>query len=1269
MSKKTEDFVHLHVHTDASQLDGLGKVKDYVGKAVELGHPALGITDHGTMRQFVQQHEECSKAEIKPVYGCEFYVSRDMHQRGLTEEQKERATAGRPKSEHKRAIKSYEEGIGVRDRWHLTVFARDQEGLRNLYRLTSKAWVEGFYYKPRIDIATLVEHNEGLMVATGCLASPIHEMWRGMKNRAALRYASRLYEAFGDRMWIEVQPHDINEQREANRLAVMMRERYGLKLLATQDAHYVEQDDAEAHDCLLCIGTRSVVTDKDRFRFDGDQFHFKSRREMRRAFKAHHAGIIEGSLLREALDSTVELAESCTAKVEVDYKKVLLPDPGYPKKYNGDAFGFLRDLCVEGWSWRSIPHRARIHAKRAGISREQAIEVYKQRLFLELRLLKKQRFSPYFIMVRDIYREARVRGIMVGPGRGSVGGSLIAYLMGITAVDPIEHGLLFERFMNPDRFDMPDIDMDFEDSRRGELIEYMRTKYGADKVCQIATVGKLRGKQCFWDTCRVLGVPYNVATAHAPSIIERKPYEPREYDCIEDSFKEHKVLRKLGKLYPKIPKVGPRLEGTAKALGIHAAGVIAAPEPLQEICPLEVRTHGDEKVVVSALDMQDVPKLGLVKLDFLGLKTLTVIRRCLDAIEERHGKRIDLEAADFDINDPETLQAFTDGDFVGVFQYDSPSAVRVCKGIKFTAFADIATLTALNRPGTSKSGMDDKFREKKNDPELAKQHEFHPVVSEITSDTLGCMVYQEHLIKIFQQVGGFTPGEADKMRKVIGKKLGEEEINKHRDRFVGGAAKIGMDEETANKLFSAMVFFAGYGFNKSHATEYGLIGYWCQWLKVHYPLEFFWALLVAEAQPEKIRSYIVAAKQRGIQVLHPHVNTSKREFVIDGEAIRGAISKIKGIGDGAARTIMENAPYEDFVDFVARIDRKKCNRGAVMKLAAAGAFGPMVNLKWLQENIEPTWKVVGKLGKTRSARDELKTLIARSLRKPDYDEEELGLLRADVNPMAFGTHPLDAWESFQKRAIRVNVQSMGSESYHELLDDRGHWVFVMVKKVKKHQIGDFGDVEKDDPNFGKPYANVNVEDVSGVERRIKFHWSVYDQCQAAIDAGTGKALLVHCVASHQFESVRAHIAVDVEKLRNKMKSEQSLSIWERVVIGDHPARVKEWKSTEIRKQRMQNRAFLRSEEGGRFAGVVTHVQRSLDKNGNQMARFGMLDAVGHFVNVVAFASVWEDDVREVVRPGAFIRAALEKQEDVKGRISYLLQAGRLVVYERTDLEV
>jgi DNA polymerase-3 subunit alpha len=1253
---KKDDFVHLHTHSDFSTLDGAGKISAYVAKALERGNPAIGFTDHGTMRGYMQSYEECKGEPIKPIYGSEFYISRDMRRKGLTEDEKGEITKGLKKHDFKQAIKSYEENEGIRDRWHITVWAYTQEGLRNLYRLSSASFIEGFYYKPRIDLAELIKYGDGLLVSTGCLSSPINDSWLIGKRRYALDFADQLYAAFGDRMYLEIQPHAIREQVTANELMLKLRDRYpGIKMVATQDAHYVDQPDSEHHEVLLCIGTNTNMSDPTRFKFDGDEFHMRTRKQMREAFARHHSGI-PSQFVKEALNTTLEIADRIETKLEVDYFAAKLPPPPIPMKYGEDSYAYMRDLCLDGWKWRNVELRAERYAKAKGISHVAAFQMYRDRLKHEMKALRKQHFVPYFLIVHDIYHHCRATGIMTGPGRGSVGGSLIAYLIGITAVDPIEHGLIFERFINPFRIDMPDIDMDFEDRRRGEVMDYLVGKYGRDRVAQIATVGKLSGKACLRDVSRVLEVPLAEVNAVTKAIIERSSGDERASQTIVDSFKDFEVCRAFDKKYPKVLYHAKHLEGLSKTLGIHAAGVVTSPVPLTDLIPLEIRKHDGKDVIVTALDMYGAAAVGLVKLDVLGLRTLTVLKECIEEVHAHHGVEIDLEGDEFDLNDPKTLQGFTDHDYGGIFQYDTPSADKVCMGVKFTSFEDIAAMTALNRPGTARSGLATKYVERKKNPKLVSKIDFHPKVSEITADTLGIIVYQEHVIRIFTDIAGFAPGTADSLRKTIAKKVGDETMGKEREAFVAGAMKTtpGMTEAVANKIMDAITFFGSYGFNKSHATAYGMIAYWGMWLKTYYPLEFYWALLKNEPDRIRIAQLAKGAKKKGILLLPPHVNVSTTNFTIDREkyAIRGSLVDIKGVGQAATEAIVAGQPYKDFTDYMERIDRRKAHKGVNLSLAKAGAFDGMIpSVRWFIEGVESggLWKTICGFKKA-TFRPKMEALLEAGKEVAEYPDEDRVLLSSSVNPLAFGKHPIDAYGDFMKRRIAAEIADMGDEDFFKNNNNKGCYIAGIIVEVRYNQIGDFhtgampSEEEKKRMFWGERYANVNIECASGKQNRTKFDIGIFERERPLIDSGIGTPVIAHVTANATFENLASHFAVDLAALRKKLTAKLPTTVFEDIVMGRHPAKSYPWKDEETAKNRAYNVKFKANKAGGIFVGVVTHVRLKYDKNGNVMAFFGLIGADDSYIDVIAFSSVWEY-VRKVVQDGRLLMAEVEKKPD------------------------
>lgn len=1271
--KKIEDFVHLHTHSDMSQLDGCGKIVDYVDEAHKRGNPAISFTDHGTMRGYYNQLEKCQETGVKPVYGIEFYVAEDMSRKGLTDEEKSDITRGLKQADGKKAIKEYEEIHGIRDRWHLTVWAKNKEGVKNLFKLSSMSYLDGFYYKPRIDLSALVKHSEGLIVGSGCLSSPINDRLCQGKIRSATEKADFLQEVFGSDFWLELQPHDIDEQREANKFILKLQRRYGgpaeSRLLATQDAHYIHQSDHAPHGVLLCIGTGSNLSDPERFQFDGDEFHMRTRAEMIDAFKKHHGYMTERQIM-EAVNNTVELAGCVEDDIlKIDHKAAILPPIHMPEKYMSDEnmgqFRYLRDLCTAGWEWREIPARAEKYAAKHKVSQDEALSRYQSRLKMELRALYKQRFVPYFLIVHDLYQWARKQEIMCGPGRGSAAGSLVSFLTGITSVDPLEHGLIFERFISPNRIDMPDIDMDFADVRRQEIIQYLRDKYGEDKVAQIATVSKLSGKQCLKDVSRTLEVPYAEVNEVTNSIIERSSGDERASQTIEDSFKEFKVCREFNKRYPDVLKYAKKLEGMAKNLGIHAAGVVTSPVPLVELVPLETRKHEGQDIVVTAVDMHGVQAFGLVKLDVLGLRTLSVLDDAVKSIKERHGVDVDLER--LPLSDEKVLQGFTDHDYVGIFQYDSPGADKICAGVKFEHFEDIAAMTALNRPGTARSGLATQYVERKKNPELVKKTAFHKRVSDITADTLGIIVYQEHVLKIFTDIAGFEPATADSLRKKIAKKYGDETVGKERENFIKGAVARwgheGLDKKTAGKIMDAITFFGSYGFNKSHATAYGIIGYWGMWLKVHYPLEFYWALLKHEPQRIRVQQIAKDAKRHDIQLLPPDVSVSRRHFAIDdkNKAIRGSLVDIKGVGDAAARAIMNTQPYVDFWDFIGKVDRRKVHKGVVLALAKAGALDELLpNVKWFIENIESLWENIssGKDGLSSA-----KEMLAESSALKDYANEERQLLAASVNPLAFGKHPIDAYSDFIEKHVKVPIEDMSHEDFWKNNDGRGVFIAGVVVEVKYNQIGDFhtGDLPSEHERklqfWGRRYANVNVEDPGGTQNRIKFDIDVFDDMRPIIDAGVGTPVVVHASVNDKFQNMRAHFAVDLEAYRKKLENGEKLDVWESVLNGEHPVAMYPW-SPSSRERRIYNELFKNYASGSNgnkskgelpvsrwMAGIITHVRLKYDKNENLMSFFGVLGADGYYLDALCFASSWDSEVRKAVKSGAVLKIQLERQWD------------------------
>lgn len=1248
---KAEDFVHLHTHSDMSALDGCGKLSEYVKVAKERGAPAIAFTEHGTMRGFYQLLLDSNEQGIKPIFGIEFYVCSDMTSKGLSEDLKAAMAVGKNKKELKEAIRQEEKQRGIRGDWHLCAWAMSLEGLKNLFKLSSKSWLDGYYYKPRIDLKTLLKHKDGIAIGSACTSGVLNDLVIQGRRKEAITTGDALHEAFGDDLWLELMPHEFDDQHKANKFTLEMAKRWGKtsQLIATQDAHYIQPDDWKHHEVLLAVGTRDVMSNPDRFRFTGKDFYFKTRKEMREAFEKRHA-YIDPVTLKRALDNTVLLAEKADCKVAIDRFKCLVPPIEMPSRFNGDAYAYLKDLCLKGWAWRDIPGRAEVMAARNNVEASVQYQVYIDRLTRELKAIRNQKFVDYFLLVYDLYKWVRSQKIACGPGRGSAAGSLVSFLTGITSVDPIEHGLLFERFISPDRIDMPDIDMDFEDVRRQEIIEHLRQKYGEDKVCQIATVGKMSGKQCLKDVSRVLEVPFAEVNQVTSSIVERSSGDERASMTIEDSFKEFPVCQEFNKRHPNVLFHAKRLEGMAKNLGIHAAGVVTSPLPLDEVIPLETRDHSSgNPIKVSAIDMYGVQAMGLLKMDVLGLRTMTVLREAVEAVKANKGEDIDLEK--LDLNLPDILQGFTDHNYVGIFQYDSAGADKICMGVKFETFEDIAAMTALNRPGTARSGLASEYVKRKKNKKLISKTAFHPKVTEITSDTLGIIVYQEHVLKIFTDVAGFPPATADSLRKKIAKKWGDETIGKERENFVKGAVANtpGMTKEVAEKLMDAIKFFGSYGFNKSHATAYGVIAYWCMYLKIRHPLEFYWALLKNEPVRVDIQQIAKDAKKHKVDILAPDVNVSKDHFSIDTKkhAIRGSLSDIKFVGEAASKAIMEAQPFKSFVDLVERVNRRKVHKRAIQSLATAGALESLVpNTKWFLEHLEELWPTVGKA----KWQEKVAQMLESSKGQADWSDDDKKLIASKVNPLAFGKHPIDAYQDWIKKNIKVKAASFDDEDFFAKYSNKPLFLLGIIVEVKYNQVGDFEPVTPDDEAkrrmyWGKRYANINIEDVGGKQFRFKVDYDIFDDFRPVVDSGVGTPVVVYAIPWASYQNFKVLFVVNLDVLKKKLEDGAELSIWESIVTGKHPHSTYKWKSQENKKQaakpfmQLMMEARAKKQLWMNLSGVVTHVKNKFDKRGGEMGYFGLLGPNMDYCDCFSFASSW-DFWRTKVKPGMYMSLPL-----------------------------
>jgi len=868
-------FVHLHTHTQYSLLDGACRIEDLAAKAAKLGMPAVAMTDHGNLFGAVHFHRAVKAAGLRPVIGMEAYVaSQSRHDR-----------TGGSGSAH-----------------HLLLLARNARGLGNLMKLSSIGYLEGFYYKPRIDKTVLAEHSEGLIALSACLKGEVNALARTGRMEEAARAAREYAELFDGRFYLELMDHGLEPERVANERLIELAQRTGLPLVATNDCHYLDREHAKAHDVLLCIQTNRLREDPRRLRFETDQLYFRSPDEMRSLF-GHLPGAIE---------NTVAIAEACEVELEADHLR--LPRFPLPDRFE-TLEAYLQHLAEEGL-------RARYGDAPAEV---------RERLAFELDIIRRMGYAGYFLIVRDFIHFARSRGIPVGPGRGSAAGSLVSYVIGITNIDPIKYDLLFERFLNPERVNMPDIDVDISDRGRGEVIRYVVDRYGAENVCQIITFGTMAARAVVRDVGRVLGFSY-------PEVDRIAKLIPAELKMtLPKALAQTPELRELADNDPRIGElleIGSVLEGLNRHASTHAAGVVITPTPLNENVPL---FRGKEGEVTTQWDMVASESVGLLKIDILGLRTLTVVQDCLELLRHR-GVEIDIDALPFD--DPETFALVSRGETVGVFQFESAGMVEYLRKLQPERLEDLIAMNALYRPGPLKSGMVDSFIQRKHGREAIAYA--HPSLEPVLESTYGTIVYQEQVMQIASRMAGYTLGQADLLRRAMAKKK-MKEMEKQRRVFVDGAVAAGASRTTAQQVFALMEQFAEYGFNRSHSAGYAVLAYQTAYLKAHYPIEFMAATLSSEMNDsDRVLSLLNECRRLGIDVLPPDVQHSQEAFSVEGRSIRFALAAIKGVGRSAAGAIAQrresDGPFRSYYHFCEAMDGGGLNRKTLEALVQAGAL-------------------------------------------------------------------------------------------------------------------------------------------------------------------------------------------------------------------------------------------------------------------------------------------------------------------------------------------
>jgi DNA polymerase-3 subunit alpha len=1078
-----DSFVHLHLHTQYSLLDGAIRLSDLFKRAKELEVPAIACTDHGNMFGGIDFYTRAISSGIKPILGSEIYFTPgSRHDRRAPKNLK--------------TLDSQDEVEGKHQIHHLILLCKNLTGYRNLCKLLSKAYQEGFYYKPRADVELLREYSEGLIATTACLKGEVgYNLFTGQEDRA-YQAAMKFREIYKDDFYLEIQENGIPEQMDVNKKIIQFAKENSIPLVATNDCHYLTREDASAQEVLMCVQTGKTFDDEKRMKLTTTEFYFKSPQEMRQAF----------NYVKEACDNTLKIADACNLELrwQDDKGKQIYLLPKFEITTQESEEDFFARLSRDGLEERfQGPHFKELRERS---NWESDIKPqYKDRLEVEIGLIKQMGFTGYFLIVSDFIIWAKSQGIPVGPGRGSGAGSIVAYALKITNVDPIPYNLLFERFINPERISMPDFDIDFCQDRRQEVIEYVTKKYGEDRVGQIITFGTLSAKAVLRDVSRVFALPYSEADALAKLVPEELGIE------LQEAIDKEPKLKELEDSDPKIRRIlqiSKRLEGLNRHAGIHAAGVIITNEPLVTYCPLFRGSKGEQVV---QFDKDFSEKIGLVKFDFLGLKTLTVISNASKFIQRDLKPDFDIEFIDY--KDSSVFELISSGQTVGVFQLESSGMQDLCKRIKPDSIDDITAINALYRPGPMGSGMHLEFAEIKHGqkPETYLFEELRPVLK----DTYGIIVYQEQVMNIARVVAGYSLGQADMLRRAMGKKKAEE-MQMHKEIFRKGAVERGFDEEKAIQLFDLMEKFAEYGFNKSHAVAYSIVAYQTAYLKKYYPAQFFAALLGTEINnKDKITAYIQEAKDFEIDILPPDVNESLWLFNVIGNTIRFGLGAIKGVGEVAVLDIVkereENGHFKGFVDFCERVNLKSVNKRVMESLIKVGAFDSCekFNRKTLLDNLEFITSYAEKKQEEREmgqtslfdmGEDDSRPKDSLNINESqEFDEKQKLSLEAELLGIYVSGHPLMRYKDVMSKLSSMNLAQIQElptvakpEGFNPKMSDENN-------PTKRSLViaGMISDSKVIITKRGDKMAVLNFEDLSGKIECLLFP-KVYAEYQALL---------------------------------------------------------------------------------------------------------------------------------------------------------------------------
>ena len=1073
---KYANFVHLHTHSQYSLLDGACRLDAVIQKAIDLKMPALAITDHGNMFGAIEFYKKAKKAGIKPIIGCETYV------------------AGGSRLDKKPSREHPDGG------YHMVLLAKNEIGYKNLIKLTSSAFLEGFYHRPRVDKELLKEHAEGIIATSACLKGEVNwNLMHGNTDRA-VAVARELQDIFGaGNFFLEIQNHGIDKEiNNIPKIDAISRET-GIPMVVTNDCHYLREEDANAHDALICIQTGKNVDDEKRMRYDTNQIYFKSANEMESLFGD----------FKTAMENTVEIAESCNLEIELGNLK--LPKFPIPKPFV-DPDQFLKHLCEEGCT--------KLYG---GID-----DTVRKRLDYELSVIKKMGYAGYFLIVKDFIDYSRSIGVRVGPGRGSAAGSLVSYALKITTIDPIKFDLLFERFLNPERISMPDIDIDFADRGREKIIHYVVEKYGEKNVCQIITFGTMAARGVIRDVGRVLAIPY----AEVDKIAKLVPEGPGV--TLADALKKVPEITQLIKADKRIERLldySQTLEGLARHCSTHAAGVVIAPSALTDYVPL---FKGTKDEITTQYDMKMVEEIGLLKMDFLGLRTLTVIDDALKFIKENHPDA-DFDLDNIELEDPRVYEIFARGDTIGIFQFESPGMRDYLRKLGPENFTDITAMNALYRPGPLDSGMIDLYIQRKKG---ASTKFAHPILEKILSSTYGIIVFQEQVLHIANYLAGYSLGKADFLRKAMGKKDADMMAAQKKE-FLAGADANNIDRKISEDIFDQIQTFARYGFNKAHSTCYAFIAYQTAWLKLYYPKEFMAALMTSEINSaERIYLFLEECRKMGIEVLPPDINESKTNFTVVGDKIRFGLKAVKNVGEGPAQAIEKevekNGRFTDFADFVSRVPLRALNKRTVESLISAGAFDSLKgNRAQKAEAVEAMLEFGHKIAEKHSSHDlfadsggSIERTAPQLKDIPDLSNAEKLKMEKEMLGFYISGHPLDKYRETVACFTTCTIGNLSQVKDGSEVTVGGIIVAIKTMLDKK----------------GNQMAFATLEDYSGATELIIFS-SCYEKNKEFIDVDK-MVLMSGKVSTREGEAAKIIVseAMAMEKLTERFNCQLVIKI-------------------------------------------------------------------------------------------------------------------------------